>query len=468
MSNERSFRNVLKGLRPEDRFGAFALILAVLTAEMAFVASINLESTLAFVGYLGATAVVYRLLMGELRLEAIGLYAFYAFLMLVIYEVQLAEAPMYLGFSGKEGAFGTDDTYYFSQLAERVPHEMDLRIYYAEYANHPYVKFLDYISFYDVYHLMDIIWANLIPMVLLPVLTRALAFSLTGNENVARGAFLLMVICPFTLANSLILIRDGWTAMLFVGAIYFFYELKVGRMAVLTSLLFYLRVASGIQLVMVLGIVSLVFYFRAERTWVRRSILGGLVLTGAGVAYGSFYLLTVVTPIQTLSGVFDLLFREEFLGFFRKHTPDAFILQLYELPTYIRIPASFAFFFVIPILPVKELFWEDMFVIRGLMKCIYSLIFIFIFRYLVVGVYESMFSGRGRSPMILVVTSFLLLILALSQVSMQVRHKVMVMPLQYIIAAYGFYEGGSTGRLLGSIAMFLLIFTTILKFAAGI
>ena len=53
MSNERSFRNVLKGLRPEDRFGAFALILAVLTAEMAFVASINLESALAFVGQYG-------------------------------------------------------------------------------------------------------------------------------------------------------------------------------------------------------------------------------------------------------------------------------------------------------------------------------------------------------------------------------------------------------------------------------
>ena len=466
MSNERSFRNVLKGLRPEDRFGAFALILAVLTAEMAFVASINLESALAFVGYLGATAVVYRMLVGELHLEAIGLYAFYAFLTLVVYKVQFAEAPMYLGFSGGK-LFGTDDTHFFSLLAERVPYDIPLRPYYAEY-DHPYTTFLDFISLYDVYHLMDIIWANLIPLVLLPVLTRALAFSLTGNENVARGAFLLMVICPFTLANSLILIRDGWTAMLFVGAIYFFYELKVGRMAVLTSLLFYLRVASGLQLVMVLGIVSLVFYFRAERTWVRRSILGGLVLTGTAVAYGSFYLLTIVTPIQTFTGVFDLLFREEFLGFFRKRTPDAFILQLYELPTYIRLPASFAFFLVIPILPVKELFWEDMFVIRGLMKCIYSLIFIFIFRYLVVGVYESMFSGRGRSPMILVVTSFLLLILALSQVSMQVRHKVMVMPLQYIIAAYGFYEGGSTGRLLGGVAMFLLIFTTILKFAAGI
>jgi hypothetical protein len=466
MSNERSFRNVLKGLRPEDRFGAFALILAVLTAEMAFVASINLESALAFVGYLGATAVVYRMLVGELHLEAIGLYAFYAFLTLVVYKVQFAEAPMYLGFSGGK-LFGTDDTHFFSLLAERVPYDIPLRPYYAEY-DHPYTTFLDFISLYDVYHLMDIIWANLIPLVLLPVLTRALAFSLTGNENVARGAFLLMVICPFTLANSLILIRDGWTAMLFVGAIYFFYELKVGRMAVLTSLLFYLRVASGIQLVMVLGIVSLVFYFRAERTWVRRSILGGLVLTGTAVAYGSFYLLTIVTPIQTFTGVFDLLFREEFLGFFRKHTPDAFILQLYELPTYIRLPASFSFFLVMPILPVGELFWEDVFVIRGAMLCIYSLVFVFVFRYLVAGMYESLLSGRGRWPVILSVVSFLVLILALSQISMQLRHKVMVMPLQYIIAAYGYYESGRTGALLGRTAMFILVFATVLKFLVGI
>ena len=170
MSNERSLQNTLRGLHLENRLGAFALILAVLTAEMAFVASINLESALAFVGYLGVTVVVYRLLMGELRLEAIGLYAVYAFLALVVYEVQFAEAPMYLGFSGGE-LFGTDDTYFFSLLAERVPYDMPLRQYYAEY-DHPYATFLDFISFYDVHHLMDIIWANLIPLVLLPVLTR--------------------------------------------------------------------------------------------------------------------------------------------------------------------------------------------------------------------------------------------------------------------------------------------------------
>ena len=467
MSNERSFGNTFRLMRPENRLGALALILVVLTAEMAFVASINLESALAFVGYLGVTAVVYRLLMGELRMEAMGLYAFYAFLTLVIYEVQLAEAPMYLGFSGKEGAFGTDDTYFFSLLAGRVPYDMDLRLYYAEY-DHTYTTFLDFISFYDVYHLMDIIWANLIPVVLLPVLTRALAYSLTDNENVARGAFFLMAICPFTLSNSLILIRDGWSAMLFVGAVYFLYELKLGRMAILAALLFYLRVASGLQLVMVLGIVSLVFYFRAERRWLRRSILGGLVLAGAAVAYGSFYLLTTITPIQTFGGVFDLLFREEFLSFFRKNAPDSFLLQLYGLPTYIRLPASFAFFLVMPILPVEGLFWEDVFVIRGLMFCLYSVIFLFVFRYLVAGVYDSLVSSRGRWSMILVVISFLVLILALSQVSMQVRHKVMAMPLQYIIAAYGFYEGGNTGRILGGVAMLFLVFATILKFTAGI
>jgi hypothetical protein len=466
MSNERLFGNALRGLRPEIRHGALALILAVLTAEMAFVASIKLASALAFVGYLGVTVVVYRLLTGELCLEAIGLYAFYAFLTLVIYEVQFAEAPTYLGFSGKPGAFGTDDTYFFSLVAERVPYNMDLRLYYAEY-DHPYTTFLDFISFYDVYHLMDIIWANLIPVVLLPVLTRALAYSLTDNKNVARGAFFLMAICPFTLSNSLILMRDGWTAMLFVGAVYFFYEWRLVRMVILGGLLFYLRVASGLQLVMVLGIVSLVFYFRAERRWVRRSILGGLMLTGVAVAYGSFYLLTVVTPIQTFSGVFDLLFREEFLSFFRKFAPDSFLLQLYVLPAYIRLPVSFAFFLVMPILPVGELFWEDVFVVRGLMLCLYSVMFILVFRYLIAGAYKSIFSGE-EWPMFLVSISFFLLILALSQISMQVRHKVMVMPLQYIIVSYGFFEGGDVGRMLGAAGVLSLVLVTILKFMIGV
>ena len=466
MSNERSFGHTFWGLRPENRLGALALILAVLTAEMAFVASINLESALAFVGYLGVTSAVYRVLMGELRLEAIGLYSFYAFLTLIIYGVQFAEAPMYFGFSGRPGAFGTDDTYFFSLLAERVPYDMDLRMYYAEY-DHPYATFLDVISFYDVYHLMDIIWANLIPVVLLPVLTRALAYSLTDNENVARGAFFLMAICPFTLMNSLILMRDGWSAMLFVGALYFFYELKLGRMVILAGLLFYLRVASGLQLVMVLGIVSLVFYFRAERRWVRRSILGGLMIIGIAVAYGSLYLLTIVTPIQTFTGVFDLLFREEFLSWFREHAPNSFLLQLYGLPAYIRLPVSFAFFLVMPILPVGELFWEDVFVVRGLMLCLYSIMFILVFRYLIAGAYKSIFSEE-EWPILLVSISFFLLILALSQVSMQIRHKVMVMPLQYIIVSYGFFEGGEVGRTLGTAGVLSLILVTILKFMIGL
>lgn len=466
MSNSLSSKNTLRGLRPENRLGVLGLILAVLTAEMAFVASINLESALAFVGYLGVTAVVYRLLLGELRMEVVGLYAFYAFLTLVIYEVQFEEAPMYFGFSGGD-LFGTDDTHFFSLLAERVPYDIPVRQYYAEY-DHPYTTFLDFISFYDIYHLMDIIWANLIPMVLLPVLTRALAYSLTENENVARGAFFLMAICPFTLSNSLILIRDGWTAMLFVGALYFFYEWKLGRMTILAVLLFYLRVASGLQLAMVLGIMSLVFYFRAERRWVRRSILGGLVLTGAAVAYGSFYLLTIVTPIQTFSDVFDLLFREEFLSFFRKRTPESFLLQLYSLPAYIRLPTSFAFFLVMPILPVGELFWGDVFVVRGLMSCLYSLMFVFIFKYLISGVYGAVFSRRSKWPIALITASFLVLILALSQVSMQVRHKVIVMPLQYIIVAYGFYEGTRTGNILGAVAMLFLVGATVVKFVVGI
>jgi hypothetical protein len=462
MSNDRSFGNALRGLRLEKRLGALALILAVLTAEMAFIASIKLASALAFVGYLGVTVVVYRLLMGELRLEAIGLYAFYAFLTLVIYEVQLAELPLYSGFSGG-GGFGTDDSYFFSLLAERVPYDLPLNQYYAE-KDHPYTTFLEFISFYDVYHLMDIIWANLIPVVLLPVLTRALAYSLTENESVARGAFFLMAICPFTLSNSLVLIRDGWTAMLFVGALYFFYELKFGRMAVLTTLLFYLRVASGLQLVMVLGIMSLVFYFRAEQTWVRRGILGGLVITGAAVVYGSFYLLTVITPVQTFAGIFDLLFREDFLSFFREVAPGSFLLQLYEQPVYIRLPASFAFFIVMPIFPIEGVFWNNIFVVRGLMSLLYSIIFIPVFGYFMRGLCNTVIFGKSSYSMLLISVSFILTILLISQVSMQVRHKTMVMPLQYIIAAYGINESSNVGSYMFSLSLLSIIIVTIAKF----
>jgi hypothetical protein len=120
-----------------------------------------------------------------------------------------------------------------------------------------------------------------------------------------------------------------------------------------------------------------------------------------------------------------------------------------------------------PILPVGELFWEDVFVVRGLMLCLYSVMFILVFRYLIAGAYKSIFS-KVEWPILLVSISFFLLILALSQVSMQIRHKVMVMPLQYIIVSYGFFEGDEVGRTLGTAGVLSLILVTILKFMIGL
>ncbi|MBC8228551.1 hypothetical protein H8E77_03265 [bacterium] len=48
-----------------------------------------------------------------------------------------------------------------------------------------------------------------------------------------------------------------------------------------------------------------------------------------------------------------------------------------------------------------------------------------------------------------VAVAFFILLLIVSQISIQLRHKTMLMPLFYILVAYGFYNKTKLGEILG-------------------
>ena len=467
---DRPVVHVLSGIGTKfkaDRFVALGLCLVVIAIEMVVVTVIHLPSGMAFIGYLGFTVLVYHLLVGRDTLEAAGLYAFYALLVILIYSVQYVEAPAYFGFSGPEGSFGTDDTYYFSQIAERVPSSMDVREYY--YADiHEYSNFLRTVKLYDVYHLMDIIWVNVLGAALLPVFTRELAFEVTGDERVGKVAFALALICPFTLANSLILIRDGWTATLFAGALLFFLRKQYVRMALLGGLLLYIRLASGLQLIFALGIFSYLFYYRADRRWKRFLIAVSILASGILAAYGAFEAIKMVIPSISIGNLFSIFFRSDFLSFFQQHRPGSFLLTIYQQPPAIRIPGSFIFFILFPFVSVEEVTYGDVFVIRGLMLNLYAILFIVYFKYFIGALINLISSKRDIVEMWLIAIAFFSLIFIVSQMSMQIRHKVMLMPLFYVLVGYGYYYSPTLGRQLGLLAAAGLVLVNIAKYLLGV
>jgi hypothetical protein len=433
---------------------------------MAIIFVVHPQGVLPFAVYLAVTAAAYRVFTGTLSFEAIGLYTAYAALVLLIYFVQKAEFPMYFGLSGPEGSYGTDDTYYFSQVADRVRYDMDLREYY-QYDIHEYSTFLKTVAVVEVRHLFDIIWVNLIGAVMLPVFTRGLAMEMFEEKNVGQVAFILMAICPFTLANSLILMRDGWSATLFVGASLLFFRRQPARLLLLGGLLFYLRVASALQLLAALGLYSLVWVKEARTRLARRAIIGSQAVAGVVGVIGVFFVLSQFRGIENIYDIGSLLFRSDFLEFFQKYRSDSFLLQLYQLPVFIRLPATFIFFLLFPFVEVSEIFYGNVFVIRGLLMCLYSVLFIVYFGFLIRG---AIYALRNRSNVRFLITLavFLFLMLVVSQVSMQIRHKIMILPLMYIIVAVGAVKANRDTWYVGALASGMVLLATFLKYVVSV
>lgn len=69
---------------------------------------------------------------------------------------------------------------------------------------------------------------------------------------------------------------------------------------------------------------------------------------------------------------------------------------------------------------------------------------------------------RRQLAISIVVVAFFLLLLMLSQISLQFRHKTIIMPLFYIIVAYGFYNKAKLGKILGISGAILLIFVQLI------
>ena len=427
----------------------------------ALVTLVNVTSLIPFFYFLLLAIVVYGIAFRRFSAEVIMLYGVYSLLSIGIFLIQHWTLPEFYGFSGGVG-IGTDDCRFYQQAAADPP---DLPSHcYQLYPGHSYSLFIRALSPLGIYHPLDIIWVNIVGSMLTPLFVREAAKGIFNNIEIASASFLFASVCPFLLSNSIILIRDGWTATLLIAGIYFLLKKRYVLLIGSTVLLFYLRVASGAMALGSLVFIAWLMYRKANIHKFLRPLLLGLVVGVAALV--ALYTMPIVWEYIVSKGLAGSFFREEFAREYVMGTgsgrANPAMGTLLSQPWYIRIPLSTAFFSILPTFELSSVIREGVFIPRSLMASVaYPLLFVFYINYLARGLHYAL--SQKDINLIAVATLFFGFTLAVSQLSLQARHKTMIMPLMYLLVGYGYVNYTKNGKVVGTFVSIVLVIATLFK-----
>ena len=180
-------------------------------------------------------------------------------------------------------------------------------------------------------------------------------------------------------------------------------------------------------------------------------MLYAVVLLTAGIA-------VVAVSYRTLSeyviskGLLDnpffrFSFVEEFFAL--QQDRNVLILTISRQHPLIRIPLSFAYFLANPFFSPQALWVGGVFVPRAVLANVFALAFLIYLKLLTQGSIATL--RNGNTGIRVTLFTFCLLLLLLAQLSLQVRHKTMIMPLMYIMVAFGYYNSSKRGREMGTL-----------------
>jgi hypothetical protein len=426
-------------------------VLAALAVAVTAVVLISSRSVISYFYFMTITVLLYTVLFRKVSAEPMLLYALYSMLTIALYLLQFISLPEYFGFTGGFG-IGTDDHFFYSQVAARLPAGFLTRPnYLANISN--YSTVLRFVTPFAVLHPLDILFFNVIPLVFIPVLVRLVTFAVTHSSKAARVSFLVAAICPFTMSNGLVLVRDGWTAALFIGAIYCYLARRHFCLIGIVLCLFYIRIGSGVALLSTLAVLVIVAQVALRKSrghasvwWV---VLGIAVIMAFGGVFGGPIIANLRGKGIALSWT-GLLFRESFVTGFLG-SGDSTLYRISQTPFFERIPLTFLYFLIAPFLSLRSLVLDGVFIPRNVLtNVLYPVVFLVYLKWGVQGLFAAL--RKRNTGVFLLYVAFGGLLLGLSQASLQVRHKTMIMPLMYVLVGYGAANRTRMGRLFGGMA----------------
>lgn len=375
---------------------------------------------------------------------------FYLFIAVSIYCIQLYNIPDYLGLSGPEGGIGTDDIRYFEKIVD-VPIKCTSTATWIE--SYSFSDFLDFIYPFTVYSPLNIVLLNLLGISFLPYFTSKFAEALRLDTSVVKLSGALVLFCPFVMSNGLIILRDIWTATLVVAGLYFLLAKQYFVLLLSILLIAYLRFGSILFLILGLLILFKEKIYGLFATKRQAFAICLLILLSCIICFKILFPFLILLSDGKLE---SSLFRESFVEVLAEQDEGATIVKLAQLPIWVRVPLLSLFFFFAPFLKFT-CYTEGVFNIRTVMSGIISPVYLFFcWKYII----KSFFIGCIKKTEALTIIQIVLLFaLALGTISLQIRHKTVIMPFLYILVAYGYHLPKSKNdRLFTFIATLIFIF----------
>jgi hypothetical protein len=370
----------------------------------------------------------------------------YSSVAMVLYLLQRAALPEYYGFSGPPW-IGTDDSYFFSLGSPDLPADFPVREGYF-LRDDTYGAFLRLFGnslhrLFGSVHPLDLTLINVSIVALLPSAVSSVIRNLEGDELAAEFGRRASLWCPFLLANSAVLVRDGLIAAAYAVAIHAVLQRRYIVTLACIAFAAYLRLQHGVLLVGILWLVSTAQWSigrgqgagAAPRSW--RWLLAMWAIPAVlGIAM-LFVLLQTNVAGMLLSNSF---FRQDFLQTFivegaARDSGSSTFYQINQLPWVARLPLALGFYFVSPLVDLTRLTNASLFVPRDYMFAFFGILMIPYTALFARGALRA-FAGR-RAVLIALIVGYAVSLLAVSQGSMQIRHKVPLLVLFYVVVASG-------------------------------
>tara|TARA_B110000908_G_scaffold171434_1_gene234183 strand:+ start:6768 stop:8084 length:1317 start_codon:yes stop_codon:yes gene_type:complete len=361
----------------------------------------------------------------ENKMQYLAVFSFYTIIAILVYFSNINEFPLNYGCTGSEIG-GTDDLFFFQEATNNgFSYRGDRSSYMNTYSIIlQQVHF--FLSIFKTTNLIDLIFVNILFISFIPFFVRKITYSFSKHKKTAQLAFYLAICSSFIMQNSLVLVRDGITASLFIGVFYFLINRKYILLLLLLLGLFYLRIVSGI--LCVFFIISYVFYI--ERS--KKFLIFILIFSGIFLIFLPLFL-TYFDQIGILNSGF---FRQEFFEMMKYNASGSSgAITIYSLPYYLRIPLGTLYYIGTPFINLQGIFSNDHLTLRHLFDLFYGVTFLFYSVYLL-----KAFFIKKKPILLFFLSSFFCFSILFSQISLQIRHKTLIMPLVFIIVALSYYE----------------------------
>uniref|UniRef100_UPI0040480B15 hypothetical protein n=1 Tax=Yoonia sp. TaxID=2212373 RepID=UPI0040480B15 len=409
--------------------------LSLFFLSMVLSSFITLTSPFSFVYFVSLwCAIIYLFHRVEFN-YFLNAYLINSVVVIIFYLIQIDVYPDSYGTTHMLGAW-TDDSFFFALAADEIPGDLYVRDNYWLY-NSYFSQFLNLITPYKISHPVDIIFFMPGVSATLAVFTRRVALLWTGDIRIARVAYWLSIFSPvYWMLGGAILIRDTFTAAIFVYTAYCLQKKQYlgGTLALLA--LFGLRPASGL-----LALATYIIIFWHSLVTYRR-ILWVLLLVGGSVAgLITLYIDPIMTyVVNSLSGTSEggaiSLYARELITDKGQNGGEKIMIGIQELPYLVKLVLNGGYVFLFPFFSLDGFTFKDhsdvrLFLLSGLAP--------------IMTIWTNAWFLKGclaKTPQFQlhrsVLASYLFGLLVIGTYSMMGRHTATFMPLYYIICAYGF------------------------------